>query len=163
MDKQARLIAIGDDEAIANLEADYYLEIVGGRKIKLRLGEIHRLVDSLDASGKEIFWSSLPDRRGEFAEFAVTKWLIKDGCVPERVFDATGPGRPIELPGPLGKLCRMVGGVTKLAEMMECSVDAISQWAKAERQPNGPARVLMNRIAEEYGLPIMTWAARPPE
>jgi DNA-binding transcriptional regulator YiaG len=51
--------------------------------------------------------------------------------------------------------------------MMQCSVDAISQWAKGERQPSGPARVLMNRIAEEYGLPTMTWtksnATKDPE
>ena len=161
MNKRARLIAIGEDESIASMEADYYLEIIGGRKIKLRMPEVHSLanalVDVLPATEEEVPWFPLPDRKGEFTEFTITKRLLSEGCLPERVFDAPGPGRPIELPGPLGKLCRVVGGVTKLAEIMECSVDAIGQWAKGDRQPSGPARVLMNRIAEEYDLPTMKW------
>jgi hypothetical protein len=171
MNKQARLIALGDDTALANMEGDHYLEIIGGRKIKLRMPEVYTLADALlsalPASEEEVRWVPLPDRTGAFTEFAITKQLLSEGCIPERVFDAPGPGRPIELPEPLGTLCRAVGGVTKLAEMMQCSVDAISQWAKGERQPSGPARVLMNRIAEEYGLPTMTWtksnATKDPE
>jgi hypothetical protein len=162
MKQQARLLAIGDNAAIENMEADYFLEILGGRKIKLRKPEMLTLADALlsalPATKEAVTWFPLPDRTGEYTEFALTKGLLSEGCIPERLFDAPGPGRPIELPGHLGTLCRAVGGVTKLAEMMQCSVDAISQWAKGERQPSGPARVLMNRIAEEYGLPTMIWA-----
>jgi hypothetical protein len=163
MNKSARLLAIGDKEEIAKMEADYFLEIFGGRKIKLRLPEVQNLFVSLssmmEAEGKELFWTPLPDQAGECCEFTTSKWLLQEGCIPERIFAAPNPGRPIAQSGPLGKLCRAVGGVTKLAEMMECSVDAIGQWARGDRQPSGPARVLMNRIAEEYGLPTMTWAA----
>ena len=162
MKQQARLLAIGDNAAIENMGADYFLEILGGRKIKLRKPEMLTLADALlsalPATKEAVTWLPLPDRTGEYTEFALTKGLLSEGCIPERLFDAPGPGRPIELPGHLGTLCRAVGGVTKLAEMMQCSVDAISQWAKGERQPSGPARVLMNRIAEEYGLPTMILA-----
>ena len=163
MTKHARLIAIGDKTALETMTADYYLQILLGRKIKLRIPEMHKLLDTLvsisEAEGKEeLFWSALPDHTGEYYEFPLSKRVLGDEVIPERIFDAPGPGRPIELPGPIGNLCRAVGGVSLLAEMMECSVDAISQWAKGERQPSGPARVLMNRIAEEYSLPTIKWS-----
>lgn len=167
MKTRARLSATGCKADIANLEADYHLEIIGGRKIKLRRGEAESLMEgllnTLPQNKEEVPWFPLPNREGEYTEFVISRWLLSDGCIPERIFDAKGPGRPIELPGPIGDLCRSVGGVSALASMMECSVDAIAQWAKGQRHPSGPARVLMSRIAEEFGSPALSWKVALPE
>ena len=167
MKTRARLSALGFEADIANLEADYHLEIIGGRKIKLRRGEAESLMEgltnSLPETEEELPWFPLPNREGEYTEFVISRGLLSGGCIPQRIFDAQGPGRPIELPGPVGDLCRSVGGVSVLASMMECSVDAISQWAKGQRHPSGPARVLANRIAEEFGRPPLSWKVVLPE
>lgn len=62
-------------------------------------------------------------------------------------------GRPIELPGVLGELARIVGGTKALAELLGVQPRTIQRWGAGRVVPES-ARRLLARVAAEHNLPV---------
>ncbi len=61
-----------------------------------------------------------------------------------------GPGRPIELTGPLGELAERMGGVNQLADAIGVTPRAIQRWHNGERQPSKTTCRLLAIIAKQH-------------
>lgn len=136
-----------------NLEGTrYYLQVDGHPRIRMELVEASELGQAAQEM-PSVEWLPIPGvKDSESLRFPVTADIRP--MIPARAFQDLRAGRPIEIPGPIGELCVRVGGVKALAAMMECTVEAIERWARETRMPSGPARVLMQRIGEEYGVTL---------
>ncbi len=63
-------------------------------------------------------------------------------------------GRPTSITGPLGQLVESVGGVDKLASLLNVDTRSIRHWANNTRNPSGPARTILITLAKERGISI---------
>jgi DNA-binding transcriptional regulator YdaS (Cro superfamily) len=61
-------------------------------------------------------------------------------------------GRPVELRGELGELARAVGGTATLGALLGVSPRSLQRWART--LPPERARLLIERIASEYNVPL---------
>ena len=61
------------------------------------------------------------------------------------------------LPGPVGDLCRAVGGIKALSQELSCAPRAIERWALGETRPLGLARVAVAYTMQRYGIDPKPW------
>ena len=130
----------------------YYFQVDGHPRVRITLEESSSLALAAQEEQSVDWVPSCGAGKEESLRFQLTDELLD--MLPPRAFDELRAGRPIEIPGPIGILSHRVGGVKMLAGMMQCSVETIERWAKGSRKPSGPARVLLARIGDDYGLCI---------
>lgn len=63
-------------------------------------------------------------------------------------------GRPTRITGALGQLVVSVGGVHKLASLLNVDDRSIRHWANNTRNPSGPARRILIALAKENGISL---------
>jgi hypothetical protein len=63
----------------------------------------------------------------------------------------------------LGDLARAAGGTSRLAALLDVRPSSIQRWART--RPSKSVRLLLARLAAEYGLPVAAQRelAHPPE
>lgn len=61
-------------------------------------------------------------------------------------------GRPLIIPGPIGKLALKVGSLKKLAEEIGVDVRTVRYWATEDRKPSGPSKKLLHQIASSHDI-----------
>jgi hypothetical protein len=64
------------------------------------------------------------------------------------------PGRPIDAPGPIGDLARVLGSWQALADHFGCTIMTVQRWAAGVYRPNLATRRELNRLAKRHRTPL---------
>lgn len=63
-------------------------------------------------------------------------------------------GRPSTLQGPFGQLALKLGGIKNLARKLNVNERTIRYWSTRDRNPSGPAKILLENICSVHGIEL---------
>ena len=127
-------------------------QVGDGPKVKISstdMADILELVSLMSEEGP--IMTPVPGSEGEELSVRVPLVYPLHAYLPKECFAYTQQGPQVVIPGQIGALSMTVGGAEALASMMGVSTAEILAWAN-EGVPDGPAKILMVRLGEDFGL-----------
>jgi hypothetical protein len=129
-----------------------YVQVDGGPKVRISaedLGNLFVMAETI--AGEDLIMTPVPGSGGEEESIRVPLRYPLQTYLPPTCFAALTPSGPQAIPGQIGALCMTVGGAEALATMLGVTVSDLTDWAR-DGVPDGPARILIVRLGEDYGL-----------
>ena len=102
-------------------------------------------------AGEALMMTPVPGTDGEVFSVQVPLVYPLHTYLPQECIASTQQGPQAAIAGQIGALSMTVGGADALASMMGVSTAEILAWAN-DGVPDGPAKILLVRIGEDFGL-----------
>ena len=129
-----------------------YVQVDGGPRVQISpedLGNIFVMAATM--AGEDLIMTPVSGTDGEEESIRVPLRYPLQTYLPPACFAALTPSGPQAIPGQIGALCMTVGGAEALATMLGVAASDLTAWA-TDGVPDGPARILLVRLGEDYGL-----------
>lgn len=111
----------------------------------------HILYVAAVMAGEALLMNPVPGSDGEELSLQVPLVYPLNTYLPQECLATTTKQGLQVLPGQIGALCMAAGGVEALATLMGVTTAEIHDWANTGI-PEGPAKILMVRLGEDFGL-----------
>ena len=132
----------------------HYVKVDGGPRVQIPVGDFHRIwrmAEVLERRVMELDPPSPQPGKSQFVRFPLQYPL--QAYLPKGCFKVRTKQGPRTITGQIGALSLTVGGAEALATMMGVSLEDIVTWA-SEGIPDGPPKILLIRLGEEFGLDL---------